>query len=197
MRSTAILATIFSIAACLHGAPGLSGDAKRGAKLFTELQCASCHGPEGSGGKSAPGLGKRAGQVYTPNAMAGAMWSHATTMWQAMDQAGIRRPQLTASQAADIYAFLAGAPHPDKPGNAQRGGQIFQAKLCASCHDQSMMGAPNLAAQAGRFSAFSMVAALWQHGAGMLSRMVARNTAWQTLSPEEIGDVIAYLNGRK
>ena len=75
-----------------------------------------------------------------------------------------------------------------------RGQQVFEAKLCASCHEQVDTGAPNLAAKAGQFSAFSMVSALWQHGGGMLSRMVAQNKQWQVLSAQEMADIIAYLN---
>jgi hypothetical protein len=42
-----------------------------------------------------------------------------------------------------------------------------------------------------------MVAALWQHGSGMLARMVAQNKDWQVLSPQEMADIIAYLNSKK
>jgi len=41
---------------------------------------------------------------------------------------------------------------------------------------------PDLTPLAGRVSAFSMVQSLWEHGGGMLSRMVSRNVAWQTLT---------------
>jgi cytochrome c len=119
-------------------------------------------------------------------------------MWQAVDAAGIGRPQLTAEQAADLYAYLsAGSGQQNPAGTAARGQQVFEAKLCASCHEQVYTGAPNLAAKAGQFSAFSMVSALWQHGAGMLARMVTQNKQWQVLSAQEMADIIAYLNTTK
>jgi cytochrome c553 len=130
--------------------------------------------------------------------MAAAMWSHATKMWQAMDAATIGKPQITAEQAADLYAYLSGGSGRQNPaGTAARGQQVFQAKLCASCHEQVDTGAPNLALQTGQFSAFSMVAALWQHGSGMLAHMVAQNKEWQILSAQEMADIIAYLNTKK
>ena len=130
--------------------------------------------------------------------MAAAMWSHATKMWQAVEAAKIEKPQITAGQAADLYAYLSGGSDRQIPvGAPARGQQVFQAKLCASCHEQVDTGAPNLAIQAGQFSAFSMVAALWQHGAGMLARMVAQNKEWQVLSAQEMADIIAYLNTKK
>jgi mono/diheme cytochrome c family protein len=119
-------------------------------------------------------------------------------MWQAVDAAKIVRPQIAAEQAADLYAYLsAGSGRQNPVGAAARGQQVFEAKLCASCHEQVDTGAPNLAAKAGQFSAFSMVAALWQHGDGMLSRMVEQNKPWQVLSAQEMADIIAYLNTSK
>ena len=174
-----------------------TGDMARGERLFKELQCASCHGLNKAGGNAAPALLKRDDPAYSPNAMASAMWSHATGMWQAMDNAKMQRPHMTAPQAADLFAFFAGAWRVDKIGDPAQGGKIYQAKHCASCHDESYLGAPNLAAQAGKFSSFSMVSSLWQHGAGMLSRMVSKNTEWQKLTPEEMSHLIAYLNSRK
>jgi len=179
------------------GAQVPAGNAARGERVFKDLQCASCHGSSKAGGIAAPGLLKRDDPAYTPNAMASAMWSHATGMWQAMEKARTQRPQMTPAQAADLFAYFAGAWRLDKAGDPAQGGRIYQAKHCASCHDESYLGAPNLAAQAGTFSSFSMVSSLWQHGAGMLSRMVSRNTEWQTLTTEEMSHLIAYLNRKR
>ena len=162
--------------------------------MFQELKCNTCHSVNGVGGQAAPALG---GPAYTPNTMAGAMWSHAANMWQAMDKAGIKRPNLTEAQAADLSAYFAGGAATDKDGDAGRGRQVYQAKLCESCHDQDDTGAPKLNASSGSFSAFFMVSALWQHGDGMLARMVSRNVEWQALSAAEMGDLIAYLKTRK
>lgn len=130
--------------------------------------------------------------------MAAAMWSHATKMWQAVDAGNGVRPRVTARQAADLYAYLAGGSNARNPvGTAAQGQQVFEAKLCASCHEQTYTSAPDLSAKAGQFSAFSMVAALWQHGSGMLARMVAQNKEWQVLSAQDMADIIAYLNTRK
>jgi mono/diheme cytochrome c family protein len=189
------LAILAALSGCSKGGPG--GSATNGEKLFASLKCASCHGDKGQGG-SAPALAGSSGPVSSPVAMAAAMWSHATRMWEAVDAAKIERPQITAEQAADLYAYLSGGSERQNPvGAAARGQQVFEAKLCASCHEQVDTGAPNLAAKAGQFSAFSMVAALWQHGRGMLSRMVAQNKQWQVLSAQEMADIIAYLNTKK
>jgi len=189
------LAIFAALSGCSKG--GSQGAATNGEKLFATLQCASCHGDKGQGG-SAPALAGSSGPVSSPEAMAAAMWSHATKMWQAVDAAKIPRPQITAPQAADLYAFLSGGAKGQSPvADAARGQQVFEAKLCASCHEQVDTGTPNLADKAGQFSAFSMVASLWQHGSGMLARMVSQNKEWQVLSTQEMADIIAYLNSKK
>jgi cytochrome c553 len=172
------------------------GDATRGARLFTDLKCAGCHGVNATGTKTAPALTAQPNQAYTPNTMAAAMWTHATNMFDAMLKAGIKRPHITPEQAADIYAFLARTAAPDKPGDPQKGRQIYEAKFCASCHD-AYSGAPDLTPLAGTVTPYTMVSSLWDHGSGMLARMVAKNTAWQTLSTDEMGHLIAYLNTKK
>jgi mono/diheme cytochrome c family protein len=199
MRSLLVLALPVAILAalsgCSKGEP--QGAAANGEKLLVSLKCASCHGDKGQGG-SAPALAGSSGPVSSPDAMAAAMWSHATKMWQAVDAAKIERPQIAPEQAADLYAYLSGGSDRRNPvGAAARGQQVFEAKLCASCHEQVDTGAPDLAAKAGQFSAFSMVTALWQHGSGMLARMVAQNKEWQVLSAQEMADIIAYLNTKK
>jgi len=180
------------LAACQTQGPG--GNASSGEKLFTQLNCITCHSVKGVGGKSAPAFGAVA---FTPNAMAAAMWSHVTVMWKAMDQAGIQHPKLTESQAADLYAYVAGGSYPDKAGDSAKGQQVYHDKLCYSCHEPGYASAPSLDALAGHASAFAMVAALWQHGSGMLSGMTAKNIEWQQLSTDDMTNLIAWLNAKK
>ena len=196
-RTILLLGAAASLAALALAFQDPAGDISRGKQAFHELRCATCHSAGGSGGKTAPDLSRRGDPSYTPDAMASAMWNHATAMWQAMEKAGIGRPQVTEAQAADLFAFLAGGRRPEKRGDAGLGRQVYQAKFCALCHDDPYSGAPSLAPLAGHVSSFSMVATLWQHGGGMLSRMVAKNRAWQNLAPEEMAHLIAYLNARK
>ncbi len=179
------------------GAQAPAEDVVRGERLFKELQCASCHGSGKAGGTAAPALLKRDDPGYTQGAMASAMWSHATEMWQAMERARVARPRMTPAQGADLFAYIAGASRVDKAGDPAQGGRIYQAKQCASCHDEPYLGAPDLTVKAGTFSSFSMISSLWQHGAGMLSRMVSKNTEWQKLTPEEMSHLIAYLNRKR
>ncbi len=168
------------------------GDAKRGGKIFVDSRCASCHLVRGVGGRMGPALGVT---PVTPNAMAGAMWTHAAGMWEAFNKAGIPRPLVSEQEAADLYVFIMAAPLAEQKGDPSRGRDVYVAKLCASCHDQ-YSGARRLEGVAGRVNAFWMMAAMWRHGEGMLSRLVAENKKWQTFTGREMADLIAYLNVR-
>jgi mono/diheme cytochrome c family protein len=191
------VAAVSLLAAVSSFAQAPQGDAARGQKMFSEFKCVSCHSVNGEGGRTGPALGAQPGQPYTPNTMASGMWSHVTKMWEAMDKAGVPRPKVSQQQAADLYAYLSGGrAETDKAGDAKHGRKVFEDKLCASCHDDAYL-APTLESLAGSVTAFSMVNGLWEHGGGMLSRMVSRNVSWQSLSPQELGDVIAYLNTKK
>jgi mono/diheme cytochrome c family protein len=193
-RTTQIVAAGFALLLAACQTQGPRGNASTGERLFTQLNCITCHSVKGVGGKSAPAFGAVA---FTPNAMAAAMWSHVTIMWKAMDQAGIQHPRLTEQQAADLYAYFAGGDYPDKAGDAAKGRQVYETKLCISCHEPGYASAPSLNALAGHASAFAMVAALWQHGAGMLSGMTAKNIEWQQLSTDDMTNLIAWLNAKK
>ena len=195
-RSILILVVCMAVALSAYGAQNLVGNAGRGAKFFQDMKCAICHTLRGAGGKVGPELTAKPGLHDSPNAVAAAMWSHATKMWDAMAKAGVQRPKISEQQAADLVAHIAGKVQADKPGDVKRGQQAYEAKFCASCHDQ-YSGAPSFAKLGGGASAYWMVAGMWEHGAGMLSRMVAKNTSWQTLSAQEVGDILAYLNSRK
>lgn len=160
-----------------------AGSAAQGAKLFEEFRCRQCHAAQFA-------------RNLSPNGLASAMWNHTAAMSKAIEQARIPRRPMTARQAADLYAFLGGTGKSDPPGDAGQGERLYQAKLCAACHDDSISGAPALAGK-GRVSAFSMMAGLWMHGGGMLSRMAAGNRSWQQLTPRELGHLAAFLNSRK
>lgn len=161
-----------------------TGSAARGRKLFQEFGCVQCHPA-----KFTP--------PASPESLASAMWNHTAGMSKAIEQARLPRPRMSPQQAADLYAFFGGARGSAKPGDAREGERIYVAKLCASCHEDPVSGAPALAGRTGGFSAYSMVAGLWMHGGGMLARMVAGGKEWQQLSPAEIRHLAAFLNTRK
>src|SRR5262245_13860178 len=80
------------------------GTPERGEKLFGDKQCAACHTIAGKGGKIGPELG-RAHHVSLTQ-FAGLMWNHGPAMWARMKERGIKAPELSGREMADIGRYL-------------------------------------------------------------------------------------------
>ena len=89
--------------------PG-SGTAKEGAKLYAQL-CASCHGPTGTEGTSAPRLVGGKGTLTDPLApvkTVGSFWPFATSIWDYINRAMPRNKpgSLKPDEVFALTAFL-------------------------------------------------------------------------------------------
>lgn len=80
----------------------VEGNPQRGQRLFTQKNCASCHGRDGS---TAPDLQAMSTQV-SPTRFAAAVWRHGPSMLDQMRQQGAPWPALTDRDVADLLAFL-------------------------------------------------------------------------------------------
>jgi len=72
---------------------------------------------------------------------------------------------------------------------------VFESQKCASCHN-APTGAPQLDRGTGPYSAVRMVSILWKHGPAMEQHMQQKSISWPRLSPNDMANVIAYLNTR-
>src|ERR1035441_10235961 len=124
--------TVWSAGAAVP--PVIPGDSERGARLFENQRCVECHSVNGKGGKMGMDLSARVDRGFTPALLASAMWNHAPVMWAAMEGAGMERPKLSPSDAADLFAYLYSTRFFDRPGDAARGKQAFTDRHCAECH---------------------------------------------------------------
>ena len=90
------------------GLPPGSGTAALGKPIYTE-RCASCHGPNGAGGKYDPLVGGR-GTLATdkPLLTIGSFWPYATTLWSHINRAKpVDEPgSLTPEQVYAVTAYL-------------------------------------------------------------------------------------------
>jgi cytochrome c2 len=169
------------------------GDPEQGRILF-ERSCESCHsfGSRTTGAKV--DLLKRA----APDGLTGyiaAMWNHAPVMHAKAEN---QFPILGPGDMSNLVAYLFAQRYFYQEGNAQRGAQVFQAKNCATCHEQrrKQTGAADLTMVTERYSPITMSAAVWQHGPAMLDKMQREKIEWPQLSPMEMADLISYLNSR-
>ena len=153
--------------------------ASQGPELFQSKGCQGCH----------TGRNTLEGKLrdQSPTDIAAAMWNHQPSM----KSAGTLAPD-EMRQILDyvwMRQFITGN------GSVDRGGKVFAAKNCGSCHNQTSGGAPRLTKVNGPYSDITIISTLWQHGPQMLESMKAKKLAWpQFANPQEMSDLIAYLN---
>jgi mono/diheme cytochrome c family protein len=155
--------------------------AENGQSLFQAKGCAGCH-------KGKLTLENRyIGQTLT--GFAAAMWNHEPKMKQPP-------PALNGEEMRAIVAYLWTAHLFSVKGNPDRGRTVFTGKKCASCHNDSSSGAPDLKTFKGKFHASFMVSALWAHGPAMQQTIRQKGIAWPRFKVPDMSDLIAYLNSR-
>ncbi|MBZ5729313.1 MAG: cytochrome c [Acidobacteriia bacterium] len=172
------------------------GDARRGEQLFQNEQCIQCHSLKGHGGTLAPDLAKRVDRDYTPAVMASLMWNHAPAMWAAMKKQGIVKAELTPESASDLFAYFVSARYFEKPGDASRGKEAFAARHCAECHGittSNAAGAPPVAKWESLADPIILAQQMWNHGARMREEFAKKKLTWQSLTAQELTDILVYL----
>lgn len=184
---------------CANGviqAARIPGDAQRGAEVFEQQRCVSCHGLGGNTARTAPDLSKRTAREYTPGLMASRLWNHAPAMWSAMAARGISRPELTEQQAADLFSFFYAAQYFERPGEAGRGKALFASKGCSGCH-----GITTSPAGGGRpvkdwnalKDPIELAQAMWNHAADMQAAAVRKGVKRPQLASQELRDILVYV----
>jgi predicted CXXCH cytochrome family protein len=167
------------------------GSAETGARLFAERTCGACHHPGG--------LGPDLSTVAPPRslaALASRMWNHSPEMTRMMQSQGLERSPLTAQEMADIIAYIVSLRYDQRGGDPKRGRIVFERKRCAQCHaeestDESAAPAPvDLGAMA---DPVLLAPAMWNHGVAMMNRISEVGDVWPVFEPDEIVDLIAYL----
>ncbi len=81
---------------------GEGGDPDRGASVFLEKGCASCHRAEESG---APDLGE-SNVAMDPIVLSAAMWNHAPDMHRLMAEQSVAWPKFEPGDMADLVGYL-------------------------------------------------------------------------------------------
>jgi cytochrome c2 len=164
----------------------------RGAKLFVDKGCATCHD------STAPRLSGRAHRV-SPTEFAGLMWNHGPRMWDTMRERGLTAPLLTGPEMADIAAYLYATYYFDSTsGRVARGRELVEQKGCLSCHAIYRKGgktASDLATHNVVGTVSGQIAAMWNHGRYMESEGRRQSVTLPALTSHELADLSAYLAG--
>jgi cytochrome c2 len=170
---------------------------ERGARLFAEKSCVTCHAVNGRGGTTGPPLGREHASQIGLVGFAGAMFNHSPALWRKAAYRGIARPGLTSRDVADLAAFLYSLGYFEPRGTAVSGALVFAQRGCSGCHGLSAEGTsqgPRLRGLSERFNTVRLAATLWQHGPGMLQRTKDLKVPWPTISESDVGDLMAFLN---
>lgn len=104
---------------------------------------------------------------------------------------------LTGSGLAAAGHVAAQQQPPTSAESALTGARVFGSKGCSSCHAINGIGAhvgPDLGRLEGPPTFFGLAADVWNHIPGMRKRMLKRNVKPFRLTPEEAGDLTAFLS---
>jgi mono/diheme cytochrome c family protein len=150
-----------------------------GKPLFDQ-NCAQCH-------KDSLALDRQfSGQTLMD--VAAEMWNHVPRM--------IAAPMLSSNDMRQIVAYAWERQYLGSAGNVGHGRKTFVEKRCSSCHDDPSSAAPKTLRGEQVFTPLSMVPVVWAHGPQMLELMKQKGIAWPQLTPEDLSNLVAYLNTR-
>ena len=173
-----------------------AGDTDRGALVFQE-RCAQCHSINGKDGGIGPGLGPERELPLSPARFASLMWNHAPAMLKRGHETNTPVSFLHGGQMKDLLAFLESVRYFEPSGSPLAGKDVFAKRGCAACHGYNAEGTqsgPRLKTNQEPFTAISFASALWRHGPQMIDRAEAMGRPWPKLEPQDIGELVSFLN---
>ncbi len=173
----------------------LPGRAEAGRVIFVEKRCNECHSVQGVGGHIGPDLAEQ-GRLWGLTEFAAAMWNKRPEMMDAARRKQMQLPQVGAVEMADLVAYLYSVEYFDQPGDPERGQEALRDRGCLGCHSLQGTGgisATDLAQVSGVESPAAVIAVLWNHSLVMEGAPDLQETAWPTLTAEEMADITAFL----
>ncbi|MBI4909928.1 MAG: c-type cytochrome [Acidobacteria bacterium] len=156
-------------------------DPRKGAKLFYQKLCNTCHAGEKTTGPPVAQWKSAANRIEWYHAM----WSHAPHMKAAMDHKTMNWPSLSATEMGHLLAFVRPASAPPwefRLGDPARGALLFGMKNCVGCHN-IRIAAQGLPIE---HTLTDMASVLWNHAPMMM-------TLPPMLNRQELSDLTAYL----
>lgn len=171
------------------------GDVMRGWRMFHEKGCVSCHAVWNQGGRLGPDLGRIRTDAPTPATLAGIMWNHIPKMHGEMRQSGMRMPNLTADEMADLFALIFFVRQLDEPGDPVRGEEILQTKGCSRCHEtgETDKVGPDLTKWARYPNPIAWAQLMWEHAPVMEQAMQRSGISWPKLEGSDLVHIVAYV----
>lgn len=166
-------------------------DPARGAEVFRDKRCVTCH-PRGGG--VGPDLGRAALDMSVAE-ISGTLWNHSYAMNDRMRARGIQFPRFAGTEMADLISYLFFLGFFGDAGDPARGVSVFRERGCAQCHEAGAQQVVSLAASKVIADPIALSAAMWNHAPTMHDLMAERAIAWPKFDPGDMADLAAYLRG--
>lgn len=165
------------------------GNPNRGAEVFADKQCDSCHSVFGKGGTTASELSNHK-SITDITAL---LWKHVSTMRTEMSKKGQQGGlSFNQGEVADLLAYLYLIKYSDALGDAKAGRKLFETKGCVSCHKDESPVPGNTVAKPDLNACLQHAATMWNH---MARRLSGKDQA--VIQPGEMRHLVAYLSVRK
>lgn len=152
-------------------------DAASGRLAFTK-NCAMCH--------TGPMALENRVNDQTWIDLGAAMWNHEPLMKPA--------PVVPLEEMRKILAWVWEAQYQGPHGNPAAGQRVFDTAGCINCHRSPANGAPMNPRAGEKLTPYSMVMLSWGPARTMHQQMLDKGMAWPKLSPENMNNLMAYLN---
>jgi mono/diheme cytochrome c family protein len=148
-------------------------------RVVVGLQCGKCH----AGSESLAVMVRN----KTLMDIGAAMWNHVPRVETV--------PVISLDDMRKVVAYVWEIQYRGPAGIASRGEVTFMDKGCISCHRTPTPKETPQSPKAGKtFTASSMVALGWGSGREMHRQMLEKGITWPQLSPEDISNLVAFMN---
>jgi len=166
------------------------GSAAAGMRLFDDMGCAACHSADGSEYFDLVPLTPESGDGHRSlTEMAAAMWNHRPIMREWAIATGEEIYPFEPGQMGHLLSYLMEEGYLETRGDARRGESLFDGKGCLLCHaeDRSPLASRS-------YEATDLAAGVWRHGPELRDEMLRGGVTWQSISPQEMADILAFLS---
>lgn len=180
---------------------GQPGDPDRGATIFLEKKCSTCH-VIGEGYGVGPNLSQTLSS-FSPLSLGQKMWNHGWRMIDEMRNRRIPIPVFKENEMSDLISFLKSVSTVQNikmesifPGDADRGATLVKAKNCIRCHRINGRGGtigPDFDQLDFSRSAAEIAAMMWNHAPNMWRKMREQRIDIPEFSGNDLADLLAYL----
>ena len=170
------------------------GDPDQGSKVFVRLGCVACHNPAGGAAWSAL---VRASNRCSAAENGAALLQHLPDISKSWQRAGQAWKLLSATEMADLLAYLSRAGAELSGGDAAKGEAVFASKRCIRCH--AMPGTkpgigPNVIDMPAVADPYDAAALMIGHARGMKLATEIKRVPWPQIQPDELQDLYAFLS---